>query len=294
MMNRPVEPNKEDCCNSGCNPCIFDVYEKQLLLFKKYQEGDNISESLLVNAISQLNYTQFKLVDNTELCEAHKRLSFKLSSPENNFKVVWKPGDHFLFKYTEEENPSCTRAFTPLKEKNNTEIDFFIIVKRYDKGVVSNYLYNLKPGQETLWRGPYGAYEIIQNKFNRIFMIAQGTGITPFMSIIENIIENEDDMTKLILLYCCHNVNSIPLRNELYSMKCYWNFSYTIFLGESNYNEIYKYQEPIINHKLRPDDFLQFVPFSENDQFLLCGSTNFMDYYKLWLKTQEVNNVFIF
>lgn len=24
----PIEPELEDCCGSGCNPCIFDIYEQ--------------------------------------------------------------------------------------------------------------------------------------------------------------------------------------------------------------------------------------------------------------------------
>lgn len=292
-MNPPEEPSKEDCCNSGCNPCIFEVYEKQLLLYKKSKEGDNASELFFPNAISQLHYTQFTVVDIAELCEAHKLLTFKLKSSDKNIRVTWKPGDHFLLKFTN-ENCSCTRAYTPLKQKNNTGTDFSIIIKRYKNGLVSNYLYNLKPGQDVLWRGPYGAYEVIPNKFSRIFMIAQGTGIVPFMSIIESILENEDDMTKLILCYCCRNVDSILLRTELYSMKCYWNFTYSVFLSDFKQNVVYKYQEPILNHKLNREELLKFVPFSEKDQFLLCGSTQFMEHFKLWLKIQEVENVVTF
>jgi hypothetical protein len=26
----PVRPPNEDCCNSGCNPCVFDLYEEAL------------------------------------------------------------------------------------------------------------------------------------------------------------------------------------------------------------------------------------------------------------------------
>ncbi|MGZ5200990.1 MAG: oxidoreductase-like domain-containing protein [Telluria sp.] len=25
-MNPPVEPELEDCCRSGCSPCVFDLY----------------------------------------------------------------------------------------------------------------------------------------------------------------------------------------------------------------------------------------------------------------------------
>ncbi|WP_370551335.1 oxidoreductase-like domain-containing protein [Glaciimonas sp. PAMC28666] len=26
----PVQPDLDDCCASGCNPCIFDLYEEEL------------------------------------------------------------------------------------------------------------------------------------------------------------------------------------------------------------------------------------------------------------------------
>lgn len=31
----PVRPELEDCCLSGCSPCIFDLYEQAL---QRYQE----------------------------------------------------------------------------------------------------------------------------------------------------------------------------------------------------------------------------------------------------------------
>ncbi|MEB0012234.1 oxidoreductase-like domain-containing protein [Glaciimonas sp. Gout2] len=26
----PVQPDLDDCCASGCNPCIFDLYEEEM------------------------------------------------------------------------------------------------------------------------------------------------------------------------------------------------------------------------------------------------------------------------
>jgi hypothetical protein len=26
----PVPPDSDACCNSGCNPCIFDLYQEEL------------------------------------------------------------------------------------------------------------------------------------------------------------------------------------------------------------------------------------------------------------------------
>ncbi|MFB9123234.1 hypothetical protein E2553_30010 [Paraburkholderia dipogonis] len=26
----PVQPDLDDCCHSGCNPCVFDLYDEAL------------------------------------------------------------------------------------------------------------------------------------------------------------------------------------------------------------------------------------------------------------------------
>ncbi|KAM3962926.1 NADH-cytochrome b5 reductase-like [Aphomia sociella] len=281
-MKQPIEPNKEDCCNSGCNPCIFDVYEKQLALYKKYQETGETSDTIVANAISQIEYTTFIVISNTEMIFSHNLVSFKKVSYETNQEVFWKPGDHFLVKCN---SGSCTRAYTPLKLKlhNKENVEFSVIVKRYTNGLVSNYLCDLKPGDTTLWRGPYGSYEIVPNKFSRIIIIAQGTGILPFISIIENILYNEEDMTKVVLYYCCQNIDTVLFRAKLYSLKSYWNFIYKIYISQPAENKHLKYQEPTVNHKLNFDDIVQLKPYSVQDQFLICGSQNFMREYELFL-----------
>jgi hypothetical protein len=44
----PVEPQLEDCCRSGCTPCVFDLYsdaleryEKALAQWEAEQRGNN-------------------------------------------------------------------------------------------------------------------------------------------------------------------------------------------------------------------------------------------------------------
>lgn len=296
-MEKPIEPDKEDCCNSGCNPCIFDIYERQLMLYNKHKEsGQSVNNnSSQNNGISQLKYTVFNVVKNVSVCHLHHHITFKKSSTIIN-KVTWKPGDHFLFKFNDDKI-ACTRAYTPLKPKNEqTESDFSIVVKKYDQGLVSTHLCNLKEGDATIWRGPYGHYKLEPNKFNRIIMIAQGTGIAPFIAIIDAILNNDDEMTKIILFYCCQCENSILFRDELYTFKSYWNFKYNIYLSLSPTNFKCRYQEPINNHKLS-SEYLSFLkPFQNSDQILLCGTPMFNDTYKTYLKGEvpEEENIVLF
>ncbi|MCP2088504.1 oxidoreductase-like domain-containing protein [Paraburkholderia aspalathi] len=32
----PVQPDLDDCCHSGCNPCVFDLYDEAL---ERYQSA---------------------------------------------------------------------------------------------------------------------------------------------------------------------------------------------------------------------------------------------------------------
>ncbi|KAG6456442.1 NADH-cytochrome b5 reductase-like [Manduca sexta] len=290
-MRQPKEPNQEDCCNSGCNPCIFDVYAKHIKLYKKFLEhGENFSEPVVENAISQLEYSAFVVADNINLCESHTLLTFK-KKVEDDKKLKWRPGQHFLFKFNDQNN-GCTRAYTPVNVKarmSDGNFDFAIIIKRYENGLVSNFLSCLNKGDETLWRGPYGSYEITENKFSRIIMLAQGTGIAPFMSIIEEILNNEENMTKILLLYCSHSIDTILFRDELYKFKSFWNFSYDVFVSNISDKFVkYKYQEPIKNIKLTNEILDQYKPLPQKDQFLLCGSQKFMENYKLWLLGKNI------
>ncbi|KOB59020.1 putative cytochrome b5 reductase 3-like protein, partial [Operophtera brumata] len=270
-MKKPTEPKQEDCCNSGCNPCIFDVYEKQLQLYESFKESGK-TDSALANAISQLDYTAFYVENSIDLMNEHRLILFKQCNTSSDAeRVVWNPGDHFLFKYLSKEL-NCTRAYTPVRIKIKEKYDFAILVKRYLNGVVSNHLCDLNIGDTTLWRGPYGHYKLIPNKFCRMIMIAQGTGIAPVYSIIKQVLNNEDDMTNIILFYCCKNLMTVLLRNELYSFKSYWNFHYEVYLSDK-LKEPCKYQEPIIPHRLNISHINKLKTFTDGVFFIFVGIT---------------------
>lgn len=294
-MKPPIEPREEECCNSGCNPCIFDVYQKKLELYQNSNKGSNHSNEK--NGISELQYTAFIVIDTTLICKAHKILKFKKLNNEECMKVWWNPGDHFLIKYTSKQS-SCSRAYTPVKLKihSNDDFHFMIVIKKYTDGLVSNYLYNLQVGEVTRWRGPYGHYKIESNKYDRIVMIAQGTGIAPFMSIIDNIVSNEDDMTKIVLYFCCRSLDEVLFRNELYDLKAYWNFSYKIFLSNNSSGKEFhlKYEEPICFSKFDGKELQDLQPFV-NNQFLLCGSQQFMNAYEKTIRDEYYSdNIILF
>lgn len=293
-MKAPIEPSIEDCCDNGCNPCIFDVYEKQLKIYEKYKNDNDGTSTTRFNGILQYEYTSFIVTETKYLCHLHKLIKFKRK--ETGHKVWWKPGEHFFILYkSDSKKRSC--AYTPIKlsHQDQDNFDFSIIVKQYHAGLVSNYLFNLLKGDITLWRGPYGEYEVTPSTFDSIIMIAQGTGVIPFISIIDDILKNEDDMTKILLYYCCRSKETILFREEFYCFKSFWNFSYKIFISSSTDDVKLKYEEPIIKRKLEFED-VDLSKSHSNNQYLICGSKGFMSHYKSLLSLYgiSVENIILF
>jgi cytochrome-b5 reductase len=39
-LEKPEPPADNECCDSGCEPCVWDVYREQLVLWQAQQKQD--------------------------------------------------------------------------------------------------------------------------------------------------------------------------------------------------------------------------------------------------------------
>jgi len=70
------------------------------------------------------------------------------------------------------------------------------------KGVASNYLCDLQPGDFIEFEGPFGlAFPVPEDKSANILMIGMGTGIAPFRAYIRHIYENVGEWEGKIRLF---------------------------------------------------------------------------------------------
>lgn len=204
-MDPPIYPQQSDCCGSGCNPCIFDIYERQLQKYKKcLEDGTFIScEQNAKNCISQLKYSTFILISMKKLTEDTNLYTFKHETCDN-CKIFYKPGQHLLIRgNVGNSDEYFSRAYT-LLPFNNSSNCFTVMVKFYKDGKMSNYLNDMNIGTETFWRGPYGEYEF-EYRTKYILMIGQGTGVAPFYTILNKYLNDSDCETFFKLYYCCRN-----------------------------------------------------------------------------------------
>jgi len=58
--HRPKTPLEEDCCSSGCTPCIFDVHKT---LLKEWENKKTREVKTTDNLLSLLSYKTFVITD---------------------------------------------------------------------------------------------------------------------------------------------------------------------------------------------------------------------------------------
>lgn len=271
-------PNEEDCCGSGCNPCILDAYEAQLKNIKKLQ---NSTQQTLNNCISTIAYSVFELYSIEKISNCAFLYYFKYIRPQRgeilkNCCLSYKPGQHFLLRASN-NGEQFTRAYTPIWKSSTS---FSILVKLYENGKMSEYFTQLKLGKECLFRGPYGDINLNWNVKHLLF-IAQGTAIAPIYAILKEALNNEDVEIFFKLFYCCSDYENIFLRQNIYEMSSIWNFTYEIFLSRGNVLEV-KYNEVVHIKKLDTTDINNYLQSKDltSLSIVICGSEIFTNTWK--------------
>lgn len=45
MTEAPIPPESHECCDSGCNPCVWDIYREALRQWQEKQRGKTEAEN---------------------------------------------------------------------------------------------------------------------------------------------------------------------------------------------------------------------------------------------------------
>ncbi|QDZ21782.1 NADH-cytochrome b5 reductase [Chloropicon primus] len=117
-------------------------------------------------------------------------------------------------KQEDGNNKFVIRPYTPTSA-STTKGYFDLVVKVYEKGVMSKHFGNLKTGDSLEIKGPIVKLPYAANMKKHIGMVAGGTGITPMLQVAEAILSNPEDKTKVSLIFGNVTEKDIILRKEL-------------------------------------------------------------------------------
>jgi ring-1,2-phenylacetyl-CoA epoxidase subunit PaaE len=146
--------------------------------------------------------------------ETREAISIIFEQPADQ-KIPYKSGQ-FLTLIVPVQGKEVRRAYS-LCTSPFVDADLAVMVKRVEKGMMSNWLAdNLKPGAKLKVMEPMGQFTTEYDKTGKrhIIMFAGGSGITPMMSIIKSILAQEPDSI-VSLIYCNRDIDSIIFKDEL-------------------------------------------------------------------------------
>ena len=111
----------------------------------------------------------------------------------------------------------AVRPYTPVSESPGK---FELLVKRYENGAASQYLFGLSIGAMVEFKHiPFNIKTQYPFEGKKTFtMLCGGTGITPIFQALSKLMHTEGDDREVVLLYGNASVEDILLRDELSAM----------------------------------------------------------------------------
>jgi len=181
-------------------------------------------------------WQKYKLIQKTRVTHNTSKLRFALQSTDT---VLGLPcGNHLRFRFFEksaesDEMDEVRRTYTPISSDRDLGYMEFMI-KTYEKGKMTQYLDKLVPGKDSMEiYGPMGHihykrpgfFTIKQGKehnnykVQKIGMVCGGTGITPMLQIVDEIVSNSRDKTQVSMIFGNVSIDDILLKKELEAIR---------------------------------------------------------------------------
>ncbi|THH10524.1 hypothetical protein EW146_g8349, partial [Bondarzewia mesenterica] len=153
----------------------------------------------------------------------HNTSTFVFELPNNEASlmpiascVVVKSSDPEALK--DKNGKPVIRPYTPISQPD-TEGELAFLVKKYDNGVASKYIHELKPGETLSIKGPISKFPYKVNEFDEVALIGGGSGITPLYQVLTYALRDPSNKTKFKLIFANQTEADILLREEFDELK---------------------------------------------------------------------------
>jgi cytochrome-b5 reductase len=180
------------------------------------KEAKSTSESKPVfsssSPLDPEEWRSFTLKDAIEV--SHNTKVYRFALPDSSSSLNLPVASCLVVKAPQPDGKPAVKPYTPITSSNVTG-HFDLVVKTYKDGKVSGYFWNLTPGAQVEMKGPYKKIDYAPNTYKKLGMIAGGTGITPMLQVIEEILRNPQDSTHVTLVFANVSPKDILLKPKL-------------------------------------------------------------------------------
>ena len=216
-------------------------------------------------------YVQFR-------CPPH-RVDYKDFEIPERFRKSWDRDNLWRHKSvcTEPVERAYSMASYPL-EKGILKFDIKVCPPPYGApegtppGIMSSWLFGLKPGDEIEMAGPFGEFVATSTEAEMIF-IGGGAGMAPLRSIIRDQFDRVHTTRKVSYWYRAHSLRDALYRDEFRNLAAeHANFSWHLCLSKPEPEDEWTGYAGYI-HDFLYDTYLKNHPAPEDCEYYLCGPT---------------------
>ncbi|XP_040834443.1 NADH-cytochrome b5 reductase-like [Ochotona curzoniae] len=279
LQLRPVEPLISQCCGSGCSPCVFDLYHRDLARWEAARANKDrslLSGQKSQSCPSQLNpetFVGFRISATEKVTKDTYHVRFALPASS---QLGLRPGQHLILR-GRVNGLEVQRAYTPISPAH-AEGYFDVLIKCYQTGLMSQHVESWRPGDMAFWRGPFGAFCYKPNQHGELLMLAAGTGLAPMVPILQSITDNAEDETFVTLVCCFQTFEGIYLKTFLQEQARFWNVRTFFVLSQENSMERlpWSYRDKTRLGRLGRELIEELFRSCRKKPFaLVCGSADF-------------------
>mmetsp|Transcript_20300 Transcript_20300/g.33195 ORF Transcript_20300/g.33195 Transcript_20300/m.33195 type:complete len:310 (-) Transcript_20300:41-970(-) len=183
-------------------------FDSSLVHAAPQQQNKNVT-----TALSPKEFREYKLASTEKLTHNTKMYRFELPSAQDQSGLTVAS---CLVARATVDGKKVVRPYTPVS-LNHQRGYIDLLIKTYPKpgGLMSRHIDELQVGDTLEMKGPFEKIPYKANMKKKIGMIAGGTGITPMLQIIREILSNPQDNTEVSLLFANVTEDDVLLRDEL-------------------------------------------------------------------------------
>ncbi|RYC64134.1 hypothetical protein CHU98_g2092 [Xylaria longipes] len=145
-----------------------------------------------------------------------------------------------------------------------------LMVKKYPNGKQSTHLHSLQPGDSLRFVTPIPGYKWTPNRHPDITLIAGGAGITPMYQLIQGILSNPEDKTRITLVFGVNTDADVLLKSEFEDFERQFPTRFKAIYTVSNPVPGSPYPKGYVTKELL-SKVMSGTPETENTKVFVCG-----------------------
>lgn len=208
-------------------------------------------------------------------CPPHK-LCFRDFDVETEYRPDWDKYD--MWRYESKVAAPTTRAYSMAnypEEKGTIMLNVRIAsppagARKIPPGIMSSYIFGLKPGDKVTISGPYGEFFVKETEAEMIY-VGGGAGMAPLRSQVFDLLKRLNSNRKISYWYGARSLREVFYAEEFEQLeKANPNFSFHLALSEPLPEDHWTGATGFI-HQVLYDLYLKDHPAPEDCEYYLCG-----------------------